>query len=169
MLRKSQASHENPLEGCPLFLVARLNARAAGNTESLAHQGKAQGERVIWHVNEFDPIHVGNFRGARFRIDFPVIDGFDAVGAESLHARGAWHGSACNNEGFASFEEAAQVDFGVQHVFAAFFAGIPKVLRRRETGEESVVGSPNDAVVLVEGCGSHFSEGVFTAEGCYMG
>lgn len=98
----------------------------------------------------------------------PVVDGFDAVCTEGLHAGGAGHGGAGHDFCLAALEEAAEVDFCVEHVFLALFAGVPEAFRGGEAGEESVVGGADDSVVLVERGSSDFAEGVFGTEGGHM-
>ena len=79
-------------------------------------------ERVVRHVDELYTVHGGDFGRTRFSIGLAVVNCFDAVGAQGLHARGAGHGGAGYNFGFASFEEAAQIDFCMQHELLALFA-----------------------------------------------
>lgn len=98
----------------------------------------------------------------------PVVNGFDAVGAEGLHAGGAGHGGAGHDFCLAALEEAAEVDFCVEHVFLALLAGVPEAFRGGEAGEEPVVRGADDAVVFVQRGGPDFAVGVFGAEGGHV-
>lgn len=126
------------------------------------------GERVIWYLNQLDAVHGSNGWCFRFFIFFAIVDRFDAVGAECLHARGAGHGGAGDNAGFSPFEEAAKVDFGVQHVLLAILARCPESLRRGEAWEKAVVGGADDPIVLIQGCGTDFAVGILGSQGCHV-
>lgn len=119
------------------------------------------GEGVGVYLDEFYAVHSGNLGCLGGGVVFSVVNGFDAVRAERLHAGGAGHGGAGHDFCLAALEEAAEVDFCVEHVFLALFAGVPEAFRGGEAGEETVVGGTDDAVVFVQRGGTYLAEGVF--------
>ena len=135
----------------------------------LIYQGKTGGEGIIRHVDEFYAVHGGNLGGTGFCIGLAVVNGFDAVGAEGLHARGAGHGGAGYNFGLAAFEEAAQVNFCMEHEFLAFLTGSPEALRCGKSGEKPIVGGTDDAVVFIQRGGADLAVGVFGSQGGHVG
>ena len=124
---------------------------------------------VLGHMDEFYAVHGGNLGGAGVGIILAIINGAYAVGAEGLHARGAGHGGAGYYLGFAALEEAAEVNFCMEHEFLAFGARCPKAFGRGKAGEESVVGRANDAVILIEGGGAYLAVGILGAQGGHVG
>ena len=49
-------------------------------------EGEGVGERVVRHVDELDAVELRDGGGLGGGVVFAVVDGFDAVGAEGLHA-----------------------------------------------------------------------------------
>lgn len=126
------------------------------------------GEGVVVYLDELDTVHGGYLGGFGGGVIFSVVNGFDSVGAEGLHAGGAGHGGAGHDFCLAALEEAAEVDFCVEHVFLALLTGVPEAFRGGEAGEEAVVGGTDDAVVFVQRGGSDLAEWVFGAEGGHV-
>ena len=86
------------------------------------------------------------------------------MGAERLHARGAGHGCAGNDFSLAAPDEAAEVDFGMQHVLLPLVAVLPKIVLGFEPGVKAVVSRADDSVVGVEGGCSDFAVGIFGSQ-----
>lgn len=66
-------------------------------------------------------------------VDLLVIDFLNAIGAEGLHASGAWHGCGRDDFSLSTFEKGAEVDLSMQHEFLASLAIDPEICRRVET------------------------------------
>ena len=54
----------------------------------------------------------------------------------------------------------------MQHVFLAFFPAGPEGVLSLESGIQSVVGGADDAVVRIQGGGSHLAVRVLRPQGC---
>ena len=67
-------------------------------------------------------------------VDFLVVDFFDAVGAEGLHASSARHGGGGDDLCLSAFEKGAEINFRVEHEFLSAFAIGPEAFRRVEAG-----------------------------------
>jgi len=124
---------------------------------------------VVGERLEVDAVEGGEFVGFGGGVIVAVVDFFDAVGAEHLHAAGAGFCGDGDEFGFAAAEEGAEVDLGMEHEFAAFVAVVPEFGWGVVFWGEAVIGGADDAVFPVEGDGADFAEGVFRAQGGDMG
>ena len=118
---------------------------------------------------EEDAVSSGDFRGVGGLVEVAVVDFLNAVGGEGLHAGGAGHGGGCDEADFAAAEEAAEINLGMEHEFLAAVAIVPEAFGGVKTRGEAVVGGGDDPVVMVEGGGADFAEGVFGAKAGYFG
>lgn len=118
---------------------------------------------------ELDAVEVADGAGFGVGVAIAIVDFFDAIGGEHLGATGARLGGAGDKLDVAAGEEGAEVDLGVEHVFAAFVAIEPELVVGVEAGGEAVVSGADDAVVVVEGDGADFAEGVLGAQAGDMG
>ena len=97
-------------------------------------------------------------------IDLVIIDFPDSIGAEHLHATGTRHGGAGDEFHISPSEQAAEIDFGMEHVLSPRIAIFPERWIRIVAGSETVVGRSNDAVVEVDRHSTDFAKRILRSQ-----
>ena len=116
-----------------------------------------------------DAVFLADGAGFGAGVGFVEVNFADTIGAEHLHATGAGFGGAGDEFDVAAGEEAAEVDFGMNHEAAASVTICPEFGGGVVTGSEAIVSGANDAVIEVEGDGAYFAERVLGAKAGDMG
>ena len=116
---------------------------------------------VVGDLGEFHFVEGCDLVGLGGIVVVAVADFFDPVSAEHLHATGAGFRGDGDEAGSSPGEQRTEVHLGMEHVFLAGVAIVPKSFGGIEAGGEAVVSGADDAVGVVDGDRADFSVGIF--------
>lgn len=136
---------------------------------SLPHKRELLRKRIRRHLNQLHIVHLRNRRSLRRGIGLTVINRLHAMRAQRLHAGRTRHRRTGHHSGFASLEQTAQIDLRMQHELLPLIARLPELLLRIEPRKQTVIRSPDHAVILIQSRRSHLAVRIFGTKSGHMG